>query len=917
MSSTAAPPARPAASPRRRADALRLPPPRRGDQVAVAACVVGLVLYAIVIVSLWNAGLIRPESPLLFRLAVGSIAITVLGFVWSLGADVPRLWRDERAIQFLLVAEPAKDPLSELVSRAPRLGARTLAGDLARQVDLARPGGRVPTPAELRGIASIYTAPLGGVARFTSQFLLLLTVLGTFLGVREALPELVRTLGSSTGPGSLSSATLTAALSAVGDAFGSNLGALLGSIALGLAAYGVGAGRRAMLARLELASVRHVYPALERRAARDTDGDLVRQLQEATRSLTSLAGLTDAMRDLKDEVELSSRRTARLLRRALQQERETLLDDTRQQVSGLEALVEDVVRAVGTNAAQYATIADALASRNRDFGATVVRIGEVVEILHRVSDAHGEHVSGMTRDLLRALSEMQISVNAAAGVSSGIREDLEGARGDVQALIGNVTALVTALAAAEAAAGRARQEAAERERSALVTLRERHAAALADADAHQRETLHRVETELVELLSARITPPVHELRASVDTLRGAVDRVPSGTQAGVLEAFRRARAEGTGGGVDDLTRTLERISVLVERLDVPAGQLSAALRQLSNRIGAMERRMSQPLWRRLFRREAHDPGDSFAASYDPWRRATDFADPPRRTAEREAWGTAGVTGTPGVRAPDPAAPRTAPGPSHGWPGGEPSFDPDPWRPSHPATQGGDEAPHAPPSGDATRRASGFDRHADDGGGAAGFVPPSAHAEPGVEPVAEAGSIEVGEPAHAEDRDVADIRSSAPAPPEPAPTEPAANAEVADDPGDAGPVSSHPGVPEESSPDPAGSTADAEAAAVPSADGSAQVDDPGDADPVSSHPGVPEEPSPAPAGPVEESEPPPPSSDSGEPAAAPDAVASETGGAPPEEAQEPSDAAGEATVGTESEDDAESAGADNVAVEREP
>ncbi|HET7233905.1 MAG TPA: hypothetical protein VFJ16_28095 [Longimicrobium sp.] len=593
-----------------RAD-FRLQPPRRGDNLALLSCVVGLALYAVVTIILWRNKLIVPESNLLYGLAVGSIALTLLGFALSLGVDVRRLWRDERAIQFLLQVDEGKDPLSEFVARAPSLGGRTLAGDLARRVDQARPGGRAPTPAELRGIAAAHTAQLGGVARFSSQLLLLLTVLGTFLGVREALPELVTTLGATTGPGALGAQTLTRALSAVGDAFGSNLGALLGSIALGIVAYGLGAGRQAMLARLELASVQHVYPALERKAATDGGSEMVRQLREATQSLASLAGLTDAMKDLKDEVAQSSDRTARLLERALKQEREVTLKDTRQQVSTLEGLVTDVVTTVQANATEYATIAQALASRDRDFGTAVSEIREVAEALHRVSDSHGENVRGMARDILAALAQTQITVGEAVTVSSGIRDDLRAARDDAQTLIGGVAALATALAAAEAAATRARQEAAERERVALAALREQQSAALAAGDRHQRETLDRVEAELVQLLAERITPSVGELRGSVDSLRGAVERVPAGTELGVLEAFRRARAERTGGGVDDLTSVLERVSVLIERLDLPAGQLSTALRQLAQRIDALEPRREQPFWRRWMRRPA--PGSSPSA----------------------------------------------------------------------------------------------------------------------------------------------------------------------------------------------------------------------------------------------------------------------------------------------------------------
>jgi hypothetical protein len=580
--------------------------------------VAGFALFLWITLYLWLQGLITPESTLLLWLARISIGLTVIGFVVSLGYDTRRLWREERAIQFLLGVAPANDPLSELVARARALRAEgTLAGDLARRVDQASPGAQVPTAAELRGIASAHTAQLGGAARFISQLLLLLTVLGTFLGVREALPELVRTLGASTGPGSLSSTTLTAALSAVGDAFGSNLGALLGSIALGAAAYGLGAGRQAMLARLELASVQHVYPALRRRSVEDADTEMLRQLCAATQSLTSLAGLTDAMKDLKDEVSLSSGRTARLLKRALRQERGVVLEDTRQQVSTLEGLVTDVVMMVRANAVEYTTIAQALANRDRDFGTAVQGIGTVADKLDKVTESHGANVKGMASDLLKVFSQIQITLGQATAVSTAVRQDLGAARNGLQTLIGKADALTKAMAGAEAAAEKAREEAAERERTAvaaaertrqesaereraaLASLQEEHAAAIAAAEQHQRATLDRVEAELVQLVGDRISPSVEALRGSVDTLRNSVAGVRGGTEAGVLEAFRRAREERTGGGADDLSSTLERISLLMERLDEPGEQLVRALERLARRIDSMESRMRQPIWKRL------------------------------------------------------------------------------------------------------------------------------------------------------------------------------------------------------------------------------------------------------------------------------------------------------------------------------
>lgn len=621
--------------------------PARGDYVAWATCLVALAVYAAAFFMLrGQLHLGSPVAGALYVVANLSVAVTVACLGWTLLHDVPRLGREESATQVLLDVEEEGEPPEE-----NRLAeGRTLAGALVARVERAAPGSRVPGAGELRMIALASTASLGGVARYGAQLLLLLTVLGTFLGVRDALPGLIRALQAEDPAMGLDSA-----LTAVVNAFGSNLGALLGAIALGLATFGLGAGRSALLARLELASVRSIYPALERRTAVRADTEMMRELQTATTrlgELAELARLPGVMRELKDEVALAGGQTAQLLERVLKQERRDVQDQAREQVARLEGLVSDVVTTVQANAGQYEGIASALAGRAQDFDAALTKIGSVVTELATISDRSAANLKGMTADVGRALKAVAEAVQGAGGTSGEIRDHLVAARDELVLLATRAAELASGLALAETAASAARDEAARRDREAAAALHGRHAQAMADAEARQqralavlqgeqaaasaaaearqvealevlqresagmlaaaearqREILGQVEAELVTLVAERIASPLAGLRVSVQALQESVQAVRGSTEKGVLAAFQQARSERMGVGADDLTAALDRVSQRVEGLDEPAGQLVGALHDLTVRIQEIEARLARPWWKRMMTREPAPTG---------------------------------------------------------------------------------------------------------------------------------------------------------------------------------------------------------------------------------------------------------------------------------------------------------------------
>lgn len=210
-----------------------------------------------------------------------SVAIGVGGIVHWL-AQARKLSQEWRALE-----ELGRAGLGEQVDRL--LKSRSISGDsvaVAQALTTRRSLGAGSTlgaeiKADLRRIAAERTAHYGATQRFVASALLLLAVMGTFAGLKGALPHLrgaienetvqegqVASLGSSqTGlPPDLSSQSdrsakdIGSALDLVGNAFGANFMALLLSLVLGASGFGLARERRAMLVELDALATRAWYP---------------------------------------------------------------------------------------------------------------------------------------------------------------------------------------------------------------------------------------------------------------------------------------------------------------------------------------------------------------------------------------------------------------------------------------------------------------------------------------------------------------------------------------------------------------------------------------------------------------------------------------------------------------------------------
>jgi hypothetical protein len=376
----------------------------------------------------------------LFVLVIGGIALTVRAalMVW---ADIGTLAEEEEDIQWVLETEGRAVPLVFLDARerARRYAAgeyslpagvpvsvETLLDDRVRRVHeagLASGAAHVPVE-ELRGIAEKRTARLGGFARFASSLLLLLAVLGTFAGVKTALPSLIDAISAAGGGTSANvSTSLVGPLRAVADAFGGNALALVGAIAVGLMAQGLAFGRRNLLERLELVSAEYIYdrrrsgsadPLL---AAVDTLADTATDVRDATQSLSGiegeLQGLSEAFREAFDS--LNERLTDIVVQQdsMLHQRTSETLDQLGRQVAALASTVDantrcyaGIVDRVGERSAEAREALARMEDANRALGLALEGVSRLGDVSNQASARVEERLAAMDEGTARVMERM-------------------------------------------------------------------------------------------------------------------------------------------------------------------------------------------------------------------------------------------------------------------------------------------------------------------------------------------------------------------------------------------------------------------------------------------------------------------------------------------------------------------------------
>jgi ABC-type transporter Mla subunit MlaD len=299
------------------------------------------------------------------------------------------------------------------------------------------------SPEELRAIAETRTARLGAFARYASSLLLLLAVLGTFAGVKTALPGLIDAV-SKTGAGRIGTGDITAPLRAVADAFGGNALALVGAIAVGLMAQGVSTGRRNLLERLELVSTEFLYGTLQGGSV-DPLVEAVHELNATAESVrqtgTAIAGVEDAIVGLGATFDGAFARLNEQLVEVAERQDEALHERTSADVRELQRRVTALAGVVEQNTRTYQGIVDTVDERARESRAAIDLVRQSAGSLQEALQS----VAAFQASAHRTSEEVQQTLK---GLQAGVRETLEGLTGGVRETLGAL------LQGSEAAAGR-------------------------------------------------------------------------------------------------------------------------------------------------------------------------------------------------------------------------------------------------------------------------------------------------------------------------------------------------------------------------------------------------------------------------------------------------------------------------------
>ncbi|HEX8452771.1 MAG TPA: hypothetical protein VF647_11785 [Longimicrobium sp.] len=593
-------------------DSDRLQPPRRGDQVALLFIALAVLVYGGSLAAFHASGLVRwgETAALLKILNVAGVVLTVAALVLSAARDWTWLRREEEDIAFVLAK--GRDHL-ELVLLAPRdrallMGGKTALFHLEEAKARAVAAPRVQTlmddrvlrvlrmasegaqphdtlrGPELRAIALSRAAGVGDAARYISTLLLLLTVLGTFVGVKASMPALVDALGVAAGTGGVPA--LQDALRMVSGAFGANLSALLGSIALGLASFGLGLGRNNMLARLEQASSLYVYKKVSQTVATSNFTEALNALRQATGNLegisSNLEKLGDSLEGLSHTVETSLDKTTETLDTILSEQRERLASESSERLDGVERHLTEVALSVQHATSLYESIAGTLAHRSDALAEAGTQLSAAAGELRQSREAFGTFAESATSAIRARLAEIEQATTRHTRAARRAAHEYRGIRESVDLLLPEARQISSAITQAET-----------QHRSSLETLR--------------RDTSEIVAAELGRSASAVAGAVEEGVRAAMteaaDSLGGAhaMERVTRAVEEGMQAAMNGAADRGSAPVLERVALTLQLLEEQLRRQPgSPVAASAESLDRLSGAVESLEARLAGPVWRRWF-----------------------------------------------------------------------------------------------------------------------------------------------------------------------------------------------------------------------------------------------------------------------------------------------------------------------------
>jgi hypothetical protein len=368
-------------------------------------------------------------------------ALVVLGLIVTIGAglyvlffDVRRMRAEEDDISWVAAKQEAgllyvlapTDRRAAMFNDGQRVDlaavrVETLIDDRVLRTHAALSRGEQPniSPEELRLIAETRTAAFGSTARYASSLLLLFAVLGTFAGVKTALPSLIQAVSTGSA-GELDPAAIRGPLEAVAAAFGGNALALIGAIALGIVGQAITLGRRNLLERLELVSTQYVYRGGDSGVASSNPlvaavQTLERTAKEIRGSNGNLMGIESGLQRLGAEFKTAFGALEERLASIADRHESDVYDKTAKVMIALQGRVAELAGAVHENAAVYRGLVDGLGTRAAESHEAVAQMRKSNEALDRA-------LQGVTRTSDLAVASFDRLDAAAAKLGTSTEE---------------------------------------------------------------------------------------------------------------------------------------------------------------------------------------------------------------------------------------------------------------------------------------------------------------------------------------------------------------------------------------------------------------------------------------------------------------------------------------------------------------
>lgn len=414
---------------------LDLPAPgnRPANRLFIAGLAFYLIFATVLVFGRTTSTGMDPVAALLELLGLGAhfvpamFVLVVLGVLLFLGAsfavleDIRQLRNEEEDVEFLIANPHAPTLVLVPPARRVRLLAdgitdpdrsewgkpETVLDDRVRRF-IARQGDRNAhfSPEELRILAEQRVGRLGVNARFASSLLLLLAVLGTFSGVKSALPELIRAAQTSTE----GMTAMIRGLEEVAGAFGANSLALVAAISVSLMSQGLSVGRRHFLERLEHAS-EPLFSGVGAASASDPLTSAMDALKGSAEVMSSTAGsiknLESVVNDLNTTFRDSFQQlTEQLENLALQQER-SMHEKTAQEFRQLQSAVQEMTETVESLGRVNTSMVESIGRQHQESRDTVAAAKMVFDSF----DRGVEGVTALNRVATSTASEVQGQLN--------------------------------------------------------------------------------------------------------------------------------------------------------------------------------------------------------------------------------------------------------------------------------------------------------------------------------------------------------------------------------------------------------------------------------------------------------------------------------------------------------------------------